>query len=432
MRFYKKINNQEIFKYLLIKGGVSFLFRIIGMILSFFNIWLVIKFYNIETYGIFSLIQTILIIILAIFTLGIQNILIIEVNKNDDYNENKNDRFLLKSMKLVLLISILPIFCLYFLSDFLSVIFGNPKLINHFKFLALILPFLLLHELILYYFIALKKFVKFGFFMFLLPNIFFIISILLFHKSHNSPLSITVFYCISFVITFLTEFVLIFKNIKNDFLNTKHLISYKEIFRRSIPMMFSGLIILLLNWTDIIMLGIMTNEKEVGIYNASFKIGFLVLLVISTLNVIVVPKISEYYQSGDMKQLKKIINNTTQLILALTTPIVIVLLFFGIYILGYLGNEFKGGYMVLVIISLSSFFSSISGNVDQILNMTNNQKSLMKINVMTLFLNIILNFFLIKLYGINGAALSSLISTVFLNTFCIYLIKKKLGFYTLF
>lgn len=432
MKFYKEIINQEIFKYLLSQGGVSFLFRITGMILSFFNIWLVLNFYNIETYGIFSLIQTILLITLAIFTLGIQNILIIEVSKNDSFNESLNNKFLLKSMKLVLLISFIPILFLFFFSGFISSIFGNPKLNDHFEFLSLILPFLLFHELILYYFIALKKFVKFGFFMFLLPNILFALFTLIFHKNYNTHLYVTIFYCVSFGITFLVEFVLIFPSLNfNDF-NTKAITPYKEIIKMSLPMMFSGLIILLLNWTDVIMLGIMTSEKEVGIYNASFKIGFLVLLIISTLNVIVVPRISEYYQAGETQKLKKLINNTTQLILVLTLPLVVVLLLFGTYILEYLGNDFKDGYSVLVIITISSFFSSICGNVDQILNMTNNQNILMRINITTLMLNIVLNYFFIKLFGINGAAFSSLISTVFLNTYCVYLIKKKLGFYTLF
>lgn len=432
MNQFKDIINQETFKYLLSKGGVSFLFRISGMVLSFLSIGLVLRFYSIETYGVFSLIQTIQLIVLAIFTLGIQNVLIIEINKSFNFNANQSFMFLIKSIKLTLLISILPITILFFFSDFLCALFEIKKLANSFKFLATILPFLLIHELLLYYYIALKKFIKFGFFMFVLPNLLFILFITFFQKVYQSDFHVIIFFGLSFVITLFIELVVIFPQLSYPSLITKVTISYREILRKALPMMFSGVIILLLNWTDILMLGIMTSEKEVGIYNASFKVGFIVLLVVSTLNVIVVPKISEYYYLDNKQQLKKLINNTTQLITVLTIPIVIILLLFGKTILAFLGADFNEGYFVLVLITLSSFFSSICGNVDQILNMTNNQNSLMKINCITLILNVILNYFFIQLHGINGAAFSSLVSTVFLNMCCVYLIKKKLGFYTLF
>jgi len=192
------------------------------------------------------------------------------------------------------------------------------------------------------------------------------------------------------------------------------------------------MMILLLNWTDVLMLGIMKSEKEVGIYNAAFKIGFMVLIIISAINIIIVPKISELFQEGKLIELKKLLNRSTQLITILTTPIVLFLIIFGKDILAQFGSDFIEGYIVLVIITLSSYFSSICGNVDQILNFTNNQSVLLKINIFSLALNLLLNFFLIGNYGILGAAIASLISTIFLNTFCVFYIKKKLGFYTLF
>ncbi len=418
-------------KYLLKKGGVSFLFRISGMILSFFNIWLISNFFDAEAYGIFSLIQTFILILSVVFTLGVQNVLIIEINNQLNDGVDHSHSFLLKTSKLVLVASALPILILYFGKETLSDLFNNKNLIKHFEFIAISIPFLLLHDVILYYFIALKKFVRFGFFMFFLPNIFFTASILIFKNLINDSFYITVLFCLSYTLTFFIEFVLTFKNFKFK-TSTKKLLSYQKILQKALPMMFSGIMVLLLNWTDILMLGVMKSEKEVGIYNAAFKIGFIVLIIISTINVIIVPKISELFQEGKFIELKKLLNRSTQLITILTLPVVLVLVIFGKYILAQFGNEFILGYNVLIIITLSSFYSSICGNVDQILNFTNNQSVLMKINIFSLVLNIILNFFLIDNYGIEGAATASLISTIFLNTFCVIYIKRKLGFYTLF
>jgi O-antigen/teichoic acid export membrane protein len=74
----------------------------------------------------------------------------------------------------------------------------------------------------------------------------------------------------------------------------------------------------------------------------------------------------------------------------------------------------------------------MAGNVDQILNMTNNHKILRNITILCFFVNVILNFILIPKFGIEGAAIASLITNVVINLSCVYYIKKKLGFYTLF
>ncbi len=422
----------SIFKYLLSQGGVSFLFRIIGMLLGFTNIWLISHYYSAETYGIFSLVQTVILILLMVFTLGVQNILIIEISKESFKENNVPEYFLGKIMKLILLISVLPVSVLFFGSEILSSLFNNFALTKHFEILALALPFLLLHEVVLYYFIALKKFIRFGFFMFFLPSILFTIFLFSFKHLLKDSYYITVLFCLSFVITFIAEFSIVFFRRPHLLLSSLQLKSYVKILKTSVPMMFSGLMVLLLNWTDILMLGIMTNEREVGIYNAAFKIGFLVLIVTATMNVIIVPKISEFYQKEDLKELKKIINRTTQLVVILTFPIVLFLFVFGKYLLAQFGADFTEGYTVLLLITVSAFFSSLCGNVDQILNLTNNQNILLRINIVCVLLNIVLNYVFIGLYGIEGAAIASLIATVFLNATCVVFIKRELGFYTFF
>jgi O-antigen/teichoic acid export membrane protein len=64
--------------------------------------------------------------------------------------------------------------------------------------------------------------------------------------------------------------------------------------------------------------------------------------------------------------------------------------------------------------------------------MTNNQIVLRNITFLVFIINVILNLLLIPNYGINGAAIASLVSNIVINLLCVYYIKKKLGFYTLF
>ena len=426
----KVLLQNDVLKYLLTKGGVSFLFRIVGMVLGFLNIWLISNYFNAEVYGIFSIVQTILLITTMVFTLGVQNVLVIKINSEEYFEDRKKPLFfLIKTIKIILVVSLIPISVFYFGKEVLGDLFGNTELSKHFEIIAFAIPFLLLHEIFLYYFISKKKFVIYGFFMFFLPNILFTFSVILFNKYITESFHITLILCLSFIFCFILEGLLIFKrfNFKNK---QKQAISSKDVLRKSIPMMFSGIMVLLLNWTDVLMLGIMMSEEDVGIYNAAFKIGFVVLIIISTINIVVVPKISEMFQKGEKEAFRKFINRTTQLVSLATLPIVILLIVFGKFILSQFGADFEKGYSVLVIIVISSFFNTFCGNVDQILNFTNNQVFLMKLNIILLLLNVILNVIFIQQFGIEGAAFSSLISTVLFNGICVIFIKRKLGFYT--
>lgn len=120
------------------------------------------------------------------------------------------------------------------------------------------------------------------------------------------------------------------------------------------------------------------------------------------------------------------------MIIVVSLPIVLTIIIFRNPILEIFGKEFAEGSYVLIIITLSSFVNAASGNVDQILNMTGNQNDLFKLNIIALFSNVILNYFLIPIYGINGAAVASFISTVIINLGGVILVKKRLGFITIY
>lgn len=427
LQFVRTLKDYNILEYLLTKGGVSFLFRILGLLLSFFIVWLLSNFYNVSMYGNFSIIQTIIQIIILFSTLGIQNVLIFEINKSTEKDDVASHSILIKIIKIVVVFSIIPSIILFFGAEYIAmVIFKKSQLIKHFKLISISILFFILHEIFIYYFIAKKKFLIFGVFNFFLPNLIFAMLIVCFHTVFKNEVHITFFYCLSVAITFLIEVMVIFYSFKK----TISVISYKKILYTGLPMMLSGLMIYLLNWTDILMLGAMKSAEDVGIYNASFKLGFLVLIVIASINVIIGPKLSELYQKNDMAAFRKVVHRSTQLSIILTVPIVIFLLLFGDILLNYLGTNFKDGKPVLIIITISSFFSVICGNVDQILNMSQHQNFFMKINWVCLLINFLLNLFLIPQYGIKGSAAASLITTIVINTACLWFIKKKFGFYT--
>ena len=104
------------------------------------------------------------------------------------------------------------------------------------------------------------------------------------------------------------------------------------------------------------------------------------------------------------------------------------MIFFGESILGIWGSEFKNAYWILVIIGIGRFVNLATGAVGIILTMTGHEKIQSQISVISLFLIIILNVFLIKFYGVIGAAIATSTIVIGENMAKFFIVKFKLKF----
>lgn len=422
-----KIQKDDNLRYIFSSGSVSFVFKLFGILFGFLVIWLISKLFDEKYYGTFALLQVIVQLLVLVFTFGLTSILVKEINKKKDDNEFHHS-FLLQILKKVSLISLLPSLILFFGSKYISsYIFLKENLTFGFQIMGIGLVFYLLHELTLYFFIARKDFVKFGLFMFVMPNVFFIALIFIFQKHITNENHLFFIYSFSFFLCFIIEILLIFAKNKMDF-GLK--MEWKSIFKESNPIMLSSVVFYLLSWVSVLILGRYETESQIGIYNTAYKIGLSVQLFMLTINIIISPRVADLYHNKKFEELKKFIHYSTRLIALVSLPFAIIVFMFSKWFMGFFGTNFIEGSMALKIITISTFFNAISGNVDQILYMTNNQKKFFNIILFSLVLSIIVNFFLIPKYGINGAAISTFITTILMNTLSLIVIKRKLGYYT--
>lgn len=423
------IKNNEELRHTLSQSSINFMFRIFGLGSSFLTILIISRLFGITNYGSFSLILTISQAVTLIFTFGLPNALIF-LKGNQKLSIEQTKRLLLKGITTTTTISIIPVLIFFSLAEFLASLFKNPDLAVYFRILAFSLPFLIVHELLLNYFISIKKFMFYNLFMFGLPNVLFIVLLLLFFYLEKLDFYVFLAYVIAIIFIVVMELFLVFRVKFQNIETTKF--TAKELLRVASPMMFSSLLLYLLNWTDVIILGLMTDEKQVGIYNIAYKIGSVGFLVLISFSTIITPKMAELFGNDKLEELKKLIHQYTRLIAILTLPVVLTLIFLSDFILAFFGTEVTSGATTLIIVAISVLLSATAGNVDQILNMTNHQVILKNITIISFFINVILNIVLIPNYGIIGSAFSSLISTIVINLLCVIYIKKKLGFYTLF
>jgi O-antigen/teichoic acid export membrane protein len=200
----------------------------------------------------------------------------------------------------------------------------------------------------------------------------------------------------------------------------------------SLPMILTSFIQLINGKVDTLMIGIFETTAIVGIFSVAFKLSVITNFAIGALKTIAMPKISELFWEEKMTELNQVIQKSTQMIFAFAGPVSLVLLIFPEFILGLIKEEFIAGATTLRIFALTQLINAASGMVAVFLNMTGNQVFFTKLVAVSTTLNIVLNWFLIPRYGMEGAAWASMFSIVLWNIIGAIFIYRKYAIMTFF
>lgn len=210
----------------------------------------------------------------------------------------------------------------------------------------------------------------------------------------------------------------------------KEIVRSRSILKTALPMLFGSATLYLMSWTDTLMLGFMRPEEEVGIYNIALKVASLTGLIIVAVNSIAAPKISELFSQDKIEAYKKFIHQTTGLIFLTSLPIVVLIFLLPEFILKIFGQEFVNGKISLLILTFGKFSGAFCGPVLVILNMSGKEKTARNILAAIGALNILLNGLFIPRWGIEGAALATMTTTLIWNFLSVFYIYRYFKFWT--
>ena len=198
----------------------------------------------------------------------------------------------------------------------------------------------------------------------------------------------------------------------------------KSLLKDSWPLVFAGLMLMIYNRIDQVMIGQMLGNRDVGIYSVAVKLSEFWYVFPTLILNSVLPTIVEAKKSGEdfyYRRLQKVFDLMALLSLAFILPLflfskqVIVLLYgkayveagavLGIYVLSgsyvFLGHV-REYWITVENITRFSLYSTTTGAV----------------------VNIVLNYLLIPRYGIIGAAYATLIA-LFIASYLINLVHRK-------
>lgn len=209
-------------------------------------------------------------------------------------------------------------------------------------------------------------------------------------------------------------------------------ISIREVKRQlrfGLKFILIGLFILVIDISDRFFLKYYFNESVVGIYSANYRLGTVMSLIIAAYKFSWTPYFMNLSENPDNKKI------ISKIFTYFFFTGLFLFLFFSFFIApvvkinisGYyiLNEAYWGGLQIIPLVLLSYFFSGLHSNLTVAPFFSDKTSVLLQISIAGLIVNFILNLWLIPIYQMTGAALSTLV-TYFLMFILLYFKSQQL------
>ena len=400
--------------------------RSFGVLLLFGFTLFITNFYSAENVGRYDFVRSTLMVLGGISLMGTNQSIIYYSGLLNARKSIESIRSIYSEMlKIIFTLSliILGFFIIFFNESIINGIFKNRESYSLILKTILTLVFFAVTMLNIDTIRALKKTILSEMYRSIfryLPVLIFAIILL---KTDNEELLVEA-YLLGFLLLSLFSSIRVYMLFKKiDKPNDKsESFTITEIFKTSSPMALSAIAYFIMQSIDIIILSIYEGFDQIAYYSVSVKLAMLTTLALMSVNIVIAPRIAEIYENQKMQKLQMLIKHSTRIIFLISICVLSVLFFFSEEILGLFGQGYVIANNALLFLLAAQFFNAVSGPGAIYLNMTGRQKTLNKILVSALIINISLNFYLIPTQGINGAAIATLASLIIWNTITTVLI----------
>ena len=392
----------------------------IGMVLSKIFTYtyriIVARAFGPEIYGLFILATIIIGWFVAFSSLGLSRGLLRYIPLYRGEKSKEKIKYVYKiALYLTVFLGIFSGLILFFLSEFIATsVFNNLELIYFLKVFSILIPISLIAAVFLAVIRSFERISAHSLFQNILQNglrlLLLVIFIFLGLNQNNSIifshfsgvfllLLLSYFYCRFKLPQIFAKYSL---EPKTKSTITSSLISF------SWPLMFLGILIMVFNWTDSILIGYFNGVAEVGLYNAAVPFILLFNFFPGLFMQLFAPLITKEYAKRNLKLIRELSKQVGKWMIILNLPLFLILFIFpGAIINIFFGQEYLAAQTALKILAVGGFLFHFTTLPNDLILMTGRSKLILTNFVVTTILNIILNILLISKYGINGAAIAT-------------------------
>ncbi|MEM9364729.1 MAG: oligosaccharide flippase family protein [Planctomycetota bacterium] len=188
-------------------------------------------------------------------------------------------------------------------------------------------------------------------------------------------------------------------------------------------------LILVVNWSPIVIAGWLVASGGVAELNIAQRAANLINFVLVVVNFAVAPRLRHAWANNDRPRLREEVRRCSFVFLGLGFPIYLGVCFAAEWIMGSFGDQYRSAALLLRVYATAQLVNVVTGSVNQILTMTDHERSLRNICFGSSSLAIGLSLILGGTFGVLGIAVACSLAIAIQNCAAVLAVRYQLGFW---
>ncbi|QHJ13440.1 hypothetical protein FX988_03701 [Paraglaciecola mesophila] len=404
---------------LLSNSAITFFFKLVSSVISFFLLALITKSLGAELSGYYFLFIATLLFLNSISSLGMNNILVKLIAVNLDYSKQSSIFFVLLKYILISSFLVSVVLILYKLILGFS-FFSGGRISEYLVLLAIVLPAYSLKLLFSSYYQA-KNRVFLSMFSFGLGYqcLLFLLLVVL---EPTSVRDVLLLFVLSVYIILIFIFFI--------FLRDSHLVKVNQGFRETFTMSFPLLVSQVVSQMSIFVVQFILAEysspTDLSYFSVCQRISILLSFLVIAINRVISPMFAKVCDKKSTEELQSLIIFSNRLLFMFSFPLFTLIIVFGENILELFGPQFIDAYPTLLVILSAQFLASLIGTMNFLLQMSGHQKQFSLSVIYCSLFSFLLAIILIPNFGLSGAALTTFVSLTSVSLVSCFVVLRKL------
>lgn len=204
----------------------------------------------------------------------------------------------------------------------------------------------------------------------------------------------------------------------------------KSMGREAIPLLVSGLLMIVLSQGDLWLVGLYLDNEDVALYGAAIKLAILTGMPLNLINAVLPPYIAQLHATRQYAELGKILRVSAAFASIPALMMAGIAILAGDQVLGHLyGENFRQAAPLFAILCVGQLIHVLLGSGGLVLMLTGNGKTLMVITLMSSLL-LVAGGMAAASFGAIGIALAAATALVFQKVVMWKWIRSNLGITT--
>ncbi|NEO61387.1 MAG: oligosaccharide flippase family protein [Moorea sp. SIO4G2] len=241
--------------------------------------------------------------------------------------------------------------------------------------------------------------------------------------------SMTEFAVIALSFVLVLQWMLLWNRFDQEIISSHAIYEPRQWLKVALPFLLIQSFREILTESDTLMVGGILGSSAVGVYDAACKTVLWVNLILKSVNLLAAPAFTTLYTQKNLPDLQKIVSAITWWIFWPSLGISIAFILLSQPILGLFGPDFISGSWALRILVFGQLISAICGSVGNLMMMTGHQNDTLVASGSCALINLVGNAIMIPLFGLAGAAFTTMFTLILWNVWLSGLVVQKIGIY---